>query len=75
MPRDTSGPLRAIAEQIEVPYDRTADGKPITVWMDVLECGHRMQSAVQDRTQVSEGGRVLKMLDNRHCKTCPKEGS
>lgn len=71
-PRDLSGPLRAITEQVQVQYGETFDGKPLMVWMDVLSCGHRIKSDYKRET-FQEGESPLVPLVNRHCKKCPKE--
>lgn len=70
-PHPKRWPRRAVAERIDVPYDVDAAGKPLTVRMEVLTCGHRLPIATN---YAGHGKNVAIQQASRFCPKCPVEG-
>lgn len=72
MSRPKNATWRKVVDRVEVPYARDSAGKPVTVLMDVLECGHRLRTPYIRHKIQDPGAATAQDLDNRICKTCER---
>ena len=74
-------PKRKVVGEVEVPYDRDAEGKVLTVIMDILECGHRAKKSTNQAHWNNANADALRrgyepvQAAYHHCRKCPKESA